>query len=106
MTDDHRLQIFTEEPVVGTEANEKAWRGYFKSFPEYVIYPRRIVEVTDTLVAILGHTTGSHLGLPDDEESRQTLIWLAETASGRLSDWTLVDDTPANRRRNLLSPPI
>ena len=105
MTDDHRLQIFTENPVVGIDANKMAWRGYFESFPDYVIYPRRIAEVTDALVAILGHTTGSHLGLPDDEESQQTLIWLAESAAGRLRSWTLVDDTQENRRRYSLSSP-
>jgi hypothetical protein len=99
LADAHRLQIFTEEPVAGRVANEKAWSGYLESFPEYVIYPRRIAEVTDGLVAILGHTTGSHLGLPDDEESQQTLIWLAEAAFGRLSGWTLIDDTPEHRRR-------
>jgi hypothetical protein len=103
MADDHRLQVFTEAPVVGKEANKKAWGGYFESFPDYVIYPRRIAEVNDTLVAILGHTTGSHLGLPDDEESRQSLIWLAETASGLLGMWMLVDDTPENRRRYALA---
>jgi hypothetical protein len=103
ITDDHRLQVFTEEPVVGREANANAWGGYFEGFPNYVIYPRRIAEVTESMVAILGHTTGSHLGLPDDEESRQTLIWLAETASGRLRGWSLVDDTPENRRRYALA---
>jgi hypothetical protein len=99
MSDDHRLEIFDEEPLVGRDANATAWRGYFASFPNYVIYPRRIVEVTDSLVAILGHTTGSHLGLPDDEESRETLIWLAETSSGRVRSWTLIEDTADNRRR-------
>ena len=54
MTVDHRLEVFDEEPLVGREANAAAWRGY------------------------------SHLALPDDEEARQTLIWLAETNSGRV----------------------
>jgi hypothetical protein len=103
MTDDHRLQVFAEEALEGREANEEAWRSYFERFPDYVIYPRRIAEVTDAVVAILGHTTGSHLGLPDDEESQLTLIWLAETQCGQLRGWTLVDDTPENRRRYSLS---
>ena len=103
MTDDHRLEIFDEEPLIGKDANAAAWRGYFENFPNYVIYPHRIVEVNDTLVAIIGHTTGSHLGLPDDEESRETLIWLAETRSGRLRVWSLMEDTPESRRRLTLT---
>ncbi len=50
------------------------------------------------MVAVLGHTT-SHLALPDDEEARQTLIWLAETNSGRVRVWKLVEDTERNRVR-------
>jgi hypothetical protein len=63
-----------------------------------VIHPRRIAEVGGS-VAVLGHTTGSHLGLPDAEESRQTLIWLADVIDGALSNWVLVEDNSANRRR-------
>ena len=99
MTDDHRLKVFDEDPLVGKAANAQAWRGYFAGFPEYVIYPHKLASVTDATVAILGHTTGSHLGLPDSEESRETLIWLAETASALVRSWTLVEDTPANRQR-------
>ena len=65
---------------------------------EYVIHPRRISEGGGT-VAVLGHTTGSHLKLPDADESRQTLIWLAEVVDGALRSWTLVEDNPPNRRR-------
>src|ERR1700742_803325 len=68
MTEDHALQVFDEPPLVGRRATIEAWRGYFASFPEYVIYPRRLAERRGR-VAILGHTTGSHLGLPDDDES-------------------------------------
>jgi hypothetical protein len=98
MTGDHELRVFDEPPVIGRDANIAAWRGYIESFPAYVIYPRRIAEI-GTTVAILGHTTGSHLGLPDAEESRQTLIWLAEVAGGALRTWVLIEDTAPNRRR-------
>jgi hypothetical protein len=42
MTPDHRLQIFDEPPVVGRDANERAWTGYLESFPSYSIYPHQI----------------------------------------------------------------
>jgi SnoaL-like domain len=98
MTYDHTLRVFDEEPIVGREANIRAWRGYAESFPSYVIYPHRISDLGGT-VAVLGHTTGSHLGLPDAEESRLTLIWLADVADGVVRLWSLVEDNPANRRR-------
>ena len=64
-----------------------------------MIYPHRISESPHGVVAVLGHTTGSHLGLADDEESRLTLIWVAECVNGAVSGWTLVEDTPLNRER-------
>jgi hypothetical protein len=99
MTPDHRLQIFDESPVVGRDANERAWRGYLESFPNYLIYPHQITDVGRGAVAVLGHTTGSHLGLSDAEESKETLIWLAETAGGAVAVWSLVDDSSVNRSR-------
>lgn len=102
MTDDHSLLIFDEPPLVGREANVEAWRGYFSNFPEYVIHPRRIA-VRAGVVAILGHTTGSHLGLPDEEEAAMTLVWLATVVDGAVRSWALVDDTAEERRRHGLA---
>ncbi len=96
MSSDHRLEVFDEVPVVGKDANTAAWRGYFDGFPRYVIHPHRIAE-QDGSVAILGHTTGSHLGLPDDEERKLTLIWIADTTRGIVTRWRLLEDTPSNR---------
>ena len=95
---DHRLEVFDEDPLVGKDANTVAWRGYFDGFPRYVIHPHRLAE-RDGSVAILGHTTGSHLGLPDDEESALTLIWIADTANGAVTAWRLIEDNPTNRNR-------
>jgi ketosteroid isomerase-like protein len=96
MRADHCLEVFDEPPVIGKKANTEAWRGYFASFPDYIIYPHRIADRAGT-VAILGHTTGSHLGLPDDEERQLTLIWLADTSAGTVAGWKLVEDNGFNR---------
>jgi ketosteroid isomerase-like protein len=104
MTDDHALQIFDEPPLTGRRANIEAWRGYFASFPEYVIYPHCLAERRGR-VAILGHTTGSHLGLPDDEESRSTLLWVAAVVDGVVRSWSLVHDTSATRQEYGLGTP-
>lgn len=102
MTDDHLLQVFGEPPLIGRAANVDAWRGYFASFPDYVVHPRQLGE-NQGLVAVLGHTTGSHLGLADGEESTVTLIWLAQVRDGAVGSWTLIEDTPHQRSRLGLS---
>jgi ketosteroid isomerase-like protein len=96
MTDDHRLHVFDESPLQGKEANIEAWSGYASSFPHYVIYPHRVVD-RDAEVVVLGHTTGSHLGLSDEEESRTTLLWRALVKDGQLTLWQLIVDTPHSR---------
>jgi ketosteroid isomerase-like protein len=96
MTDDHRLVVLDEPPVTGRQAGTGAWAGYAAAFPAYVIYPHEIVE-RDGRVAVAGHTTGSHLGLPDEQEARLTVIWLADVREGRLASWHIVADTPAAR---------
>ena len=96
MTDDHTLVVLDEPPLVGRNANREAWQGYFSSFPAYVIYPRHIA-AAGTTVGVLGATTGSHLGLPDDEELEIAVIWVAEVDGGKLSQWRVADDTPELR---------
>jgi ketosteroid isomerase-like protein len=102
MTDDHTLEVLDEEPLVGKASNIEAWRGYVSSFPDYVISPHQLFEV-DGLVAVRGHTTGSHLGLPDDEERTLTVIWIARVDRGRLSLWRIEEDTPLRREELGLS---
>jgi ketosteroid isomerase-like protein len=96
MAEDHELQVFDEDPLTGRETVAEAWRGYIRSFPRYQIYPHQIA-AHGNRAAILGHTTGSHLGLTDDEESRLTLIWIAESESSRVRSWILVPDTAERR---------
>ncbi len=96
MTDEDALVVLDEPPLVGRRENSDAWRGYFSSFPEYVIYPRHVT-ATGASVAVLGVTTGSHLGLPDEEERRLDVIWLADVVDRRLSSWRVADDTPELR---------
>lgn len=97
MTDDHRLLVLDEAPLVGKEANVAAWHGYASAFSDYVIYPERIAD-RDGRVAVLGRTTGSHLGLPDDEELQLTVVWCGEvTSSGLVSSWEILEDSPTLR---------
>ncbi len=102
MTDEHTLQVFDELPLVGKAENIEAWWGYASSFPDYVIYPHQMSE-DDGRVAVIGHTTGSHLGLPDGEEQNLTVIWEAQVDDGLLASWRIFEDTPRRRRELGLS---
>jgi hypothetical protein len=93
MTADHRLTVMDEDPLVGREANEAAWRGYVEGFPNCVIYPHVLSE-TDGQVAVPGHTTGSHLGWPTRRTTanawacnRQTGATRAARRSGGRRGW-------------------
>jgi ketosteroid isomerase-like protein len=96
MSPDHRLQVLQEPPVAGREAIREAWDGYATAFPDYVIYPDRIVYRGDD-VLVLGSTTGSHLGLPDEQERQLKLIWRATVRDGLLVLWQIMADTPGQR---------
>jgi ketosteroid isomerase-like protein len=96
MSPDHRLQVLREPPVTGREANRDAWDGYVTAFPDYVIYPDRLVHHGDD-VLVLGSTTGSHLGLPDQDERQLKVIWRATVRDGLLTLWQILEDTPGQR---------
>jgi hypothetical protein len=96
MSPGHRLQVLQEPPLDGREANRGAWNGYLTSFPGSVIYPDRIVHRGDG-VLVLGSTTGSHLGLSDQEERQLKVIWRATVRDGLLTLWQVIEDTPGRR---------
>jgi ketosteroid isomerase-like protein len=96
MSPDHRLQVLQELPVTGREANREAWSGYVAAFPDYVIYPDHLVHSGDD-VLVLGSTTGSHLGLSDQEERQLKVIWRATVRDGLLTLWQIIEDMPGQR---------
>jgi hypothetical protein len=96
MTEQHALVVFDEPPLEGRAANMDAWDGYLTSYPDYVIHPHAF-GVDGARVATVGTTTGSHLGLSDEEEMRQTLVWVADISGDKVARWTLLADTPEQR---------
>jgi len=96
MSEDHVLRVLDEDPVARRAANLAGWRAYLAAAPRYTIHPRSVARSGAT-VAILGHTTGSHLGLPDEEERRHALTWVAEVEGGRVRSWTITEDRRAVR---------
>ena len=102
MSPGHRLQVLTEPALTGREANRDAWIGYVTAFPDYVIYPDRLVDRGDD-VLVLGSTTGSHLGLPDPEERQLGVIWRATVHAGLLTLWQVIEDVPGQRALLMLT---
>jgi hypothetical protein len=50
-------------------------------------------------VAVLGHTTGSHLDFSDEEKIRLFVIWRACVDGGKLACWQLLEDTAGRREQ-------
>jgi hypothetical protein len=98
LDDQHRLQVLNEPCLDGKEANVAAWQGYATSFDQYVIYPH-VMLTDDDDVVVLGHTTGSHLDLPDEEECQLGVIWRATVQDGLLTRWQIFEDTPRRREQ-------
>ena len=61
-----------------------------------LISPHQLAE-REGRVAVLGRTTGSHLGLRDEQEERLTVIWVAHVEPGRLRLWRIVEDREEHR---------
>jgi hypothetical protein len=97
MAEDYELSVFDEAPRRGRSQGIADWRGYLSSFPNYIILPQKLATQGDQ-TAVLGATTGSHLGLPDKEEIKLTLIWLAKIAGGKIRLWRLIPDTAESRK--------
>lgn len=72
------------------------WENYLEAHPDYQIYIHRIFEIENGVV-LVGHTTGSHLNLPDEVEfHQQGLIWLAGVMDDLIDSWQLYQDTVEN----------
>ena len=66
------------------------------SLPGLPDLPERFTSKGDS-VAVLGRTTGSHLGLADENELKLTLILVAEIRDGLVARWRILGDTPKER---------
>jgi ketosteroid isomerase-like protein len=91
MTDDHRF-IDTENNVVeGRAAAERAWRGFFDSFPDYRNHFETLTHRGER-VFVVGHSTCSFAALEG------TAIWTAVIRADRVAEWRVYPDDDAIRR--------
>ena len=79
------------------DGQRRGWHGYLSHVPDYVIHPRHS-STEGGRVAVVGTTTGSHLGLADDEELQLDVVWVADVVGGRLASWQIVEDGAEFRR--------
>jgi ketosteroid isomerase-like protein len=92
MTDDHTFVDSGGSVLAGKDDVLAAWEGFFESFPDY----RNVwSEVTskDHTVSAMGRSVCSNEPALDGPA-----IWIARIRDGKVSEWRVHDDTPANRR--------
>jgi ketosteroid isomerase-like protein len=90
MTDDHAFIDTAGHAIRGKSACLDAWRGFFKSFPDYRnIFDRLVVE--DTTVVVVGRSSCSDVRLDGPA------LWVATASDDKLAEWRVYEDTPTNR---------
>jgi hypothetical protein len=60
--------------------------NYLKAFSKYKIHIHHVLRGGDG-VAVIGHTSGSHVA-PDIEEN-EVLVWTAEMEDGLIAEWRI-----------------
>lgn len=74
----------------------KGWQEYLDTYKNYKIYIRQIFELDDS-IALVGHTTGSHLNLSDEVEFHaEGVIWLVKIIKGKIFYWQIFSDSIEN----------
>lgn len=90
MTDDHAFVDSAGSRVDGKDRCRDAWAGFFAAFPDYCNHFDAIVDRADTAI-IRGRSECSQAALAGPA------LWVARARDGRLAEWRVLDDTPANR---------
>lgn len=93
MTDDHAFIDSANAVLAGKQAALNAWKGFFRAFPDYRNYWSTIGP-RDGAVMALGRSVCSTEPALDGPA-----IWTAKTSDGKVSEWRVYEDTPANRKR-------
>jgi ketosteroid isomerase-like protein len=92
MTDDHTFNDTADHAIRGKSDCLEAWRGFFKSFPDY----RNAFDwfvVDDARVVIVGGRSSC-----SDARLDGPALWVARARDDKLAEWRVYEDTPANRR--------
>ena len=93
MTDDHALIDSDGHAIAGRAEVLGAWRGFFDAYSDYRNIWSHVQPIGGAVIAT-GRSVCSTEPLLDGPA-----IWAARTCRGRVSEWRIYEDTPANRRR-------
>ncbi|MFQ5834037.1 MAG: nuclear transport factor 2 family protein [Candidatus Thorarchaeota archaeon] len=66
-----------------------SWHSYFRDYPDYKIHVRHLI-TSGNGVAIIGDTTGCHVG--PDVEKKWTILWTAEARDESVAKWRIYSD--------------
>ncbi len=91
MTEDHRFIDPENHVVSGRAAVERAWRGFFDSFPDYRNHFETLTSRGER-VFVLGRSTCSFAPLDGPA------LWSAVIRGDRVADWQVSSDDASSRR--------
>lgn len=103
VSSDTRFFVEGESPTVGRGRVREAWAGYFKAFPDYVVFMDEAHERADATY-LVGHTSGSHVAR-ELELVPSSVIWRCEVAGDQVAEWSIYPASAANRERFGLGVP-
>jgi ketosteroid isomerase-like protein len=92
MTEDHAFVDTAGGAVTGKQAVLEAWAGFFEAFPDYRNEWSAIVSKDGAHVALGRSVCATEPALDGPA------IWTARTREGKVSEWRVFEDTPANRQ--------
>ncbi len=98
MTEDHLFIDLDKEEIYRIKTLVRWWQFYFSHWPDYKICVSEIFS-KDNKVIVVGRTSGSHVGIPESKEFKETLIWYSEVVDDRIKNWHLHFDTEENRKK-------
>jgi hypothetical protein len=90
MTHDHVFIDFANNAISGKEQCVEAWKGFFRTFPDYCNHFERIFLVGSEAV-IVGYSICSDIRLAGPA------LWTAKIVDGRIAEWRVYEDTGVNR---------
>ena len=93
MADDHTFIDSDDNVLSGKEDVLKAWEGFFEAFSDYRNDWSKVMPVGGTLTAVGRSVCSTEPALDGPA------IWTARIGDGKVSEWRVYEDTPANRAR-------
>ena len=93
MADDHTFIDSDDNVLSGKEEVLKAWEGFFEAFSDYRNEWSKVTPIGGTLTAVGRSVCSTEPALDGPA------IWTARIGDGKVSEWRVYEDTPANRAR-------